>query len=480
MVALPLLLGFVYINSANAFTDIFHQRVKPSRAASSSTFTVASFNSNRDNVQLRMIGDDYGYEDDDNPLSEGIDSVSWLPSVMTGTSTRRSMIEASEPAPVPEDLETLPLFPLGGIVYTPNSEHILNIFEPRYRQMYNDILMNGSKRFVVSMCHPSEEGRFAATGVLFSLEELKEVSEMTDDQVKYICNHRVTGRVKLYEVINPEAWATRDTYLKVKGTIIDDTGYYDKKYKNNNYDDEDTDNGKDEQISKQLVDAVLSKARADSLEKSPDEQALFNSFSRLVELQHELEEDVRFTRASVKSFGTAEGTDVDPNLWTSIRLWQSYAEQRLVATQNEMQKEFQERLVEYLKQEMGTDKSGQELPSAIGFDDLSSELQQELVDLQKRMQRELKPLLLEQTLSMQKILEAENHTERVLLMKYFVDSEKKRLQARKTLKGVFSGASSTSFDSPSQETEERRRVQSQKEIESRSKSQFFDDDDAWQ
>lgn len=342
--------------------------------------------------------------------------------------------------------------------------------------MYNDILMNGSKRFVVSMCHPSEEGRFAATGVLFSLEELKEVSELTDDQVKYICNHRVTGRVKLHEVVNPEAWETRETYLKVKGTVIDDTGYYDKKYNQ----DEDVvgKDGKDEKISKELVDAVLSKARASSLEKSPEEEALFQSFSALVELQHDMEEDVRFTRASVKSFGIAEGTDVDPNLWTSIRLWQSYAEQRLVATQNEMQKEFQERLVEFLKKEMGTGDSGDELPSAIGFDNLSPELQQELIGLQERMTRELKPLLLEQTLSMQKILEAENHTKRVELMQYFVDAERKRLQARKSLKNMFSGASISSTSK--KEVEDRRQAQSREDVESRTKPQFFDEDDAWQ
>ena len=53
--------------------------------------------------------------------------------------------------------------------------------------------------------------------------KLKEVSEMTADTAKYICNHRVTGRVKLHKVLNPEAWDSRDTYLKVKGTIIDDT-----------------------------------------------------------------------------------------------------------------------------------------------------------------------------------------------------------------------------------------------------------------
>ena len=57
-------------------------------------------------------------------------------------------------------------------MYIPNSEQILNIFEPRYRQMYSDILMNGSKKFVVSMSHPTEEGRFAEMGVLFELDDV--------------------------------------------------------------------------------------------------------------------------------------------------------------------------------------------------------------------------------------------------------------------------------------------------------------------
>lgn len=128
--------------------------------------------------------------------------------------------------------------------------------------MYNDILMNGSKRFVVSMCHPSEEGRFAQVGVLFSLEELKEVSEMTEDQVKYICNHRVTGRVKLHKVLNPEAWENRDTYLKVRGTIIDDTGFLDEG------EDDEADSGMDENISKKMVAELKKAAAADAIEKN--------------------------------------------------------------------------------------------------------------------------------------------------------------------------------------------------------------------
>ncbi|KAL7534238.1 hypothetical protein ACHAWF_004765 [Thalassiosira exigua] len=289
----------------------------------------------RDRSPLRMTDDD-----ENNPLSRGVDSVAWLPSVNDPSPTR-SVFDAAMLSSGGEEgddeegsTETLPLFPLGGIVYTPNSEHILNIFEPRYRQMYNDILMNGSKRFAVSMCHPSEEGRFARVGVLFSLEELKEVSEMTADQVKYICNHRVTGRVKLHKVLNPEAWENRDTYLKVKGTIINDC----PTKKSEDEDDDDNEEGMDESVSKKLVSAVKRAVAADAVEKTPEEEALAQSFGDLVELQHDLSEDVRFTRASVKSFGVVDGTEVDPNLWTSIRLWQSYAEQRLVARQNEMQK----------------------------------------------------------------------------------------------------------------------------------------------
>jgi hypothetical protein len=241
---------------------------------------------------------------------------------------------------------------------------------------------------------------------------------------------------------------------------------------------------------------VKKAALADSIEKTPAEEALTRSFSRLVELQHDLSEDVRFTRASVVSFGVADGTDVDPNLWTSIRLWQSYAEQRLVARQNEMQKEFQERLVEFLRKEMqngsGDDakKSGggaaEELPSAIGFQDLSPELQGELIDLQKRMTTELKPLLLEQTLSMQKILEAADHEERVKLMSYFVEAERKRLQAKKTLKNMFGSGTSLPTVVASKESSSREVLQKKStpptQIEQEgSASQFFaDDGDAFQ
>ncbi len=136
--------------------------------------------------------------------------------------------------------------------------------------------------------------------------------------------------------------------------------------------------------------------------------------------------------------------------------------------------------LEYLKKEMGTDgKSGdEELPSAIGFQDLSPELQAELVDLQKRMTAELKPLLLEQTLSMQKILEATDHDDRVELMRYFVDAERKRLQAKKTLKSMFGGSPSM-VASRGEISSESTTTQSASlpKVEEEPKSQFFADDE---
>ena len=209
----------------------------------------------------------------------------------------------------------------------------MNIFEPRYRQMYTDILMNGSKRFVVVTSHPTEQGRFAQTGVLFELEDLKEVSEQTADQIKYICNHKVTGRVKINQVLNPEAWETRETYLKCEGTIHDDTAEPDVE-------------GKDEPNAGDVYGAVVAAASA------KEEVALIDSFTKLVDLQHDLEEDVRFTVAAKATLAVKDGPGED-GLWHTVRLWQTFVDQRLMARQNELQSDFQKRLQEYLKKEKG-------------------------------------------------------------------------------------------------------------------------------
>jgi hypothetical protein len=154
-----------------------------------------------------------------------------------------------------ENSTVLPLFPLGSVVYTPFSEHRLNIFEPRYRAMYNDILFSGSRRFAVCTMHP-EDGRFSEYATVFYLKDLKEVSEQTNDAVKFVCDHevmrggcdtlpgrepskctrlaspdaahantpcQVIARVKINKVLNPSAWASRETYLKIEVDYQEDT-----------------------------------------------------------------------------------------------------------------------------------------------------------------------------------------------------------------------------------------------------------------
>ena len=68
--------------------------------------------------------------------------------------------------------------------YFPFAETELSIFEPRYRQLYNDILVSGSRRFVVVAPHPRED-RLAEVGVVFYLDDLTDVSEESEDEVKY-------------------------------------------------------------------------------------------------------------------------------------------------------------------------------------------------------------------------------------------------------------------------------------------------------
>lgn len=194
--------------------------------------------------------------------------------------------------------------------------------------MYTDILMNGTKRFVVATSHPTEQGRFAQTGVLFELEELKEVSEQTADQIKYICNHKVTGRVTIKRVLNPEAWETRETYLKCEGTIQDDSGK--------------TDDKPQDEVYGSVVAAAFAK----------EERELQDAFGSLVDIQHELEEDVRFTRAAKDTLAVKDGAGED-GLWQTIRLWQSFVNQRLLARENELQRDFQEKLQDFLKKDRG-------------------------------------------------------------------------------------------------------------------------------
>lgn len=116
---------------------------------------------------------------------------------------------------------------------------------------------------------------------------------------------------------------------------------------------------------------------------------------------------------------------------------------------------------------------------------MTPELQNEVKELQKRMSTELLPLTLEQSLTMQKILEAPDHRARCKLLTYFMNAETRRLESKKTLKGLFStsstsGTSSTSDAGMPAEEMIADDTKLPEPKTSSSPSAFFDDEDAFQ
>ena len=202
------------------------------------------------------------------------------------------------------------------------ADDILNIFEPRYRQMYSDILFNGSRRFAVPVSNP-ETGRLANVAPVFYLEDLKEVSEQTDDAVKYVCSHKVIGRVRIDRTLNDKVWSDRTTYLKAVVEPLEDGD-----------DDEDL---------------------------STREGSLTDRFTSIIENQTKLQEPVRFTESLTSSLSAERGED---GLWRMAGLWQSLMQNRLGAKESELSDEIQKLLRQYLESQ-GQDMRSKDRKSVV-------------------------------------------------------------------------------------------------------------------
>jgi CRISPR/Cas system-associated endonuclease Cas1 len=96
---------------------------------------------------------------------------------------------------------------------------------------------------------------------------------------------------------------------------------------------------------------------------------------------------------------------------------------------------------------------------------------------------ELKPLVLESTLTMQRILEADDHSARLQLVRAFVEAEIKRLSTKRTLQEVFgSGLTSSKqnendrLSSPTSKEQLLPRADDTSAVQ----SSLFDEPDAFQ
>ncbi|KAL7537051.1 hypothetical protein ACHAWF_005646 [Thalassiosira exigua] len=190
---------------------------------------------------------------------------------------------------------------------------------------------------------------------------------------------------------------------------------------------------------------VLVERRSDE-SLSREERALRESFAKLVALQHEMGEECRFTRTSVRTFG------IGPvGVWLSASAWSQFVEKRLEAAHGDMQGDLQAKLVDYLVDGGGgaggrsgylsakfteDDEDGVEGAETVDFDDLTPDLQREFQLVQARASEELGPLALDRAIQMQRIVQAESYTDRLLLLTECVDNERRRLEAKKLLKSL--------------------------------------------
>ncbi|CAJ1386169.1 unnamed protein product [Effrenium voratum] len=316
-------------------------------------------------------------EDEEATVSAIAPAVDWLPSL----DPKMEEMEASEGSMV------LPVFPLGG-PFMPYSKQKLNIFEPRYRALYDHILLSGSRRFVVTSADPFSEAevRFAEVGVIFYLDDLQEVSEMTQDQIKYVCDHTVIGRVRIKRVLNPAKWFDRTTFLQAEVEEFED---------------------QDTEDCWKLEGQVMDKLRG------------------LIPLYQELRQP-RYDPATLEQMNASKE---EKGLWSLVDLWVQLLQAQLQMLQQEVDKKMKVILEPFFKAEGGI-KS---------INDLPDNVRAQLGNLQQEFQESAKAKVLWQFEFAQRMMQSDSHRQRLELFIDTLDEEERKVIALKSLKSLGSG-----------------------------------------
>ena len=174
-----------------------------------------------------------------------LDAVEWLPALTSSSGEGDADIDKNDDG---ERTTTLPLFPLSGPILpaslfanengpilplftqlsdvpVPSAEIPLKIFEPRYRQLYNDAVTSGMMQFVVPFAHPQLPAVYARYGVVYEITRVEDVADQTNGQIYVVADHAVRQHaVRIDAFLNPSAWETRETYVKVRSEIVDGEG----------------------------------------------------------------------------------------------------------------------------------------------------------------------------------------------------------------------------------------------------------------
>ncbi|CAE7768010.1 unnamed protein product [Symbiodinium sp. CCMP2592] len=131
-------------------------------------------------------------------------------------------LTAEPSAPAPPQPGTLPCFPLPlHRAALPGSRRMLNVMERRYTSMYEDLLTTGQRRFVVPRLLQTSQGAcLAEAAVVFVITDLLEAP--SNSRFRYTVQHSVQKPVRITRVLNPGAFAKKNTYLRVEYAKIRD------------------------------------------------------------------------------------------------------------------------------------------------------------------------------------------------------------------------------------------------------------------
>uniref|UniRef100_A0A7S2U497 Lon N-terminal domain-containing protein n=2 Tax=Lotharella oceanica TaxID=641309 RepID=A0A7S2U497_9EUKA len=339
-----------------------------------------------------MDEDDDAYDPYDDVQNEnrkfhkiGDEGILWAPE-SAKTATESEML--SQPSTVKE-IVRMPLFPLNG-VYIPGNTEVLNIYELKYRKMYNDILHNGSKRFAVAMIN---NGRITEYGTVLHIDNIQDVAEQTNDQIKYRVTHTVGDRCRVIRILNADALEDNEKYLQVEVEVLQDKDY-----------NEDVDI-----VHKDMITYTN------------------ECFAIFVELQGRLNETVRFNPGVVNEFNVdREG------LWKAISLWKAYMTQ--ITMQEE--KKLQANIASIVKRHFV--RQGRPIGNEamrVNFDDLPPAVQHRLNVETRRFQRDVDSLLAG-PYPFQRLVEHNSYAERLQLFRYQIQYALDRLSTIEDLKIV--------------------------------------------
>ncbi|HEV8247439.1 MAG TPA: LON peptidase substrate-binding domain-containing protein, partial [Polyangiaceae bacterium] len=113
------------------------------------------------------------------------------------------MAEALPPL-LAEELEALPIFPLGNVALFPHASLPLHVFEPRYRQMTRDVL-SGNRLLAVARLKPGFEDDYAGRPPVFDVCGVGRIArgdELPDGRYNILL--RGISRVRIVEELLPE------------------------------------------------------------------------------------------------------------------------------------------------------------------------------------------------------------------------------------------------------------------------------------